>query len=108
MATLTMEEYLSLDERIQWARRAGLSQERIDFLLACPKYTRAGRDGRDPIIKAENPNHHLQKLGDCWWFRLRRRKTDILQNLGGDLENARRRRDLMLKAYDQGLPIPTE
>jgi hypothetical protein len=108
MATLTMEEYLSLDERIQWARRAGLSQERIDFLLACPKYTRAGRDGRDPIIKAENPNHHLQKLGDCWWFRLRRRKTDILQNLGGDLEHARRRRDVMLKAYDQGLPIPTE
>jgi len=108
MATLTMEEFLSLDERIQWARRAGLSQERIDFLLACPKYTRAGRDGRDPIIKAENPNHHLQKLGDCWWFRLRRRKTDILQNLGGDLENARRRRDVMLKAYDQGLPIPTE
>ena len=108
MATLTMEEYLSLDERIQWARRAGLSQERIDFLLACPKYTRAGRDGRDPIIKAENPNHHLQKLGDCWWFRLRRRKHDILQNLGGDLETARRRRDEMLKAYDQGLPIPTE
>jgi hypothetical protein len=108
MATLTMEENLSLDERIQWALRAGLSQERIDFLLACPKYTRAGRDGRDPIIKAENPNHHLQKLGDCWWFRLRRRKTDILQNLGNDLENARRRRDDMLKAYDQGTPIPTE
>lgn len=103
-----MEEYLSLDERIQWARRAGLSQERIDFLLACPKYTRAGRDGREPTIKAENPNHHLQKLGDCWWFRLRRRKTDILQNLGNDLETARRRRDEMLKAYDQGTPIPAE
>ena len=42
------------------------------------------------------------------WFRLRRRKHDILQNVGGDLETARRRRDEMLKAYDQGLPIPTE
>jgi len=105
---MTTDDALSLEERIQWALRAGLSQERIDFLLACPKYTRAGRDGRDPIIKAENPNHHLQKLGGCWWFRLRRRKTDILQNLGGDLEAARRRRDEMLKAYDQGLPIPTE
>jgi hypothetical protein len=101
-----MEENLSLDERIQWARRAGISPERIEFLLSCPKYTRSGANGRDPIIKAENPNHHLQKLGDCWWFRLRRRKTDMLHNLGKDIETARRHRDEMLAAYDAGLAIP--
>ena len=101
-----MEENLSLDERIQWARRAGISPERIEFLLSCPKYTRAGRDGRDPSIKTENPNHHLLKLGDCWWLRIRRRKTDILHNLGKDLDTARRHRDEMLAAYDAGLPIP--
>jgi hypothetical protein len=101
-----MEESLSLDERIQWARRAGISPERIEFLLSCPKYTRAGRDGRDPSIKTENPNHHLQKLGECWWLRIRRRKTDILHNLGKDLDTARRHRDEMLAAYDAGLPIP--
>jgi|GEM_PF-950176 len=106
MATLIMEKELSLEERIQWALRAGLSQERINFLLSCPKYTRAGRDGRDPIIKSENPNHHLQKLGECWWLRIRRRKTDILHNLGKDLDTARRHRDEMLAAYDAGLPIP--
>jgi hypothetical protein len=106
MATLTMDEHLSLDERILWARRAGLSQERIDFLLACPKYTRTGRNDKPAYIKAENPNHHLQKLGACWWLRIRRRKTDILHNLGKDLDTARRHRDEMLAAYDAGLPIP--
>ena len=83
---MIMEESLSLDERILWARRAGLSSQRIEFLLACPKFTRTGRNDKPAYIKAENPNHHLQKLGACWWLRIRRRKTDILHNLGKDLE----------------------
>jgi hypothetical protein len=103
---MIMEESLSLDERILWARRAGLSSQRIEFLLACPKFTRTGRNDKPAYIKAENPNHHLQKLGSCWWLRIRRRKTDILHNLGKDLETARRNRDEMLAAYDAGKPVP--
>ena len=41
MEALIVEKELSMEERILWARRAGLSQERINFLLSCPKYTRS-------------------------------------------------------------------
>jgi hypothetical protein len=101
-----MNDDLSMDERIAWARRSGLTDERIAFLLACPKYTRTGRNDKPAYIKTENPNHHLQKLGDCWWLRIRRRKTNIVHNLGKDLETARKNRDEMLAAYDAGKPIP--
>ena len=70
------------------------------------QYTRTGRNAKPAHIKTENPNHHLQKLGECWWLRIRRRKTDILHNLGKDLDTARRHRDEMLAAYDAGQPIP--
>jgi hypothetical protein len=101
-----MNDDLSMDERIAWARRSGLTDERIAFLLACPKYTRTGRNDKPAYIKKDNPNHHLQKLGDCWWLRIRRRKTNIVHNLGKDLETARKNRDEMLAAYDAGKPIP--
>jgi hypothetical protein len=101
-----MNDDLSMDERIAWARRSGLTDERIAFLLACPKYTRTGRNDKPAYIKTDNPNHHLQKLGDCWWLRIRRRKTNIVHNLGKDLETARKNRDEMLAAYDAGKPIP--
>jgi hypothetical protein len=106
MEALVMNDDLSMDERIAWARRSGLTDERIAFLLACPKYTRTGRNDKPAYIKTENPNHHLQKLGDCWWLRIRRRKTNIVHNLGKDLETARKHRDEMLAAYDAGKPIP--
>jgi hypothetical protein len=106
MEALTMTDDLSMDERIVWAKRAGLTDERIAFLLACPKYTRTGRNDKPAYIKKDNPNHHLQKLGDCWWLRIRRRKTNIVHNLGKDLETARKNRDEMLAAYDAGKPIP--
>jgi len=48
----------------------------------------------------------LQRLGDCYWFRLRRRGTDIVENIGHDLLTARQRRDEMLAAFDSGQPIP--
>jgi hypothetical protein len=106
MEPLSLGEAMSADERIAWARRAGLTEERIAFLLACPKYTRTGRNYKPAYIKKDNPNHHLQKLGDCWWLRIRRRKTNIVHNLGKDLEIARKHRDEMLTAYDKGEPIP--
>lgn len=105
MEALKMDE-LSMDERIAWAKRAGLNDERIAFLLACPKYTRTGRNDKPAYIKKDNPNHHLQKLGDCWWLRIRRRKTNIVHNLGKDLDTARKHRDEMIEAYDAGKPIP--
>jgi hypothetical protein len=106
MEALVMTDDLSMDERIAWAKRAGLTEERIAFLLACPKYTRTGRNDKPAFIKADNPNHHLQKLGECWWLRIRRRKTNIVHNLGKDLDTARKHRDEMLAAYDAGKPIP--
>jgi hypothetical protein len=106
MEALVMNDDLSMDERIAWARRSGLTDERIAFLLACPKYTRTGRNDKPAYIKKDNPNHHLQKLGDCWWLRIRRRKTNIVHNLGKDLETARKNRDEVLAAYDAGKPIP--
>jgi hypothetical protein len=93
-------------ETIAWGKRIGISPERMAFLAACPKYTRTGRNDKPAYIKTENPNHHLQKLGSCWWLRIRRRKTDIIHNLGKDLVTARRHRDEMLAAYDAGQPIP--
>ena len=93
-------------ETLAWANKVGISPDRVAFLLACPKYTRTGRNDRPAYIKAENPNHHLQKLGDCWWLRIRRRKTNIVHNLGKDLQTARKNRDEMLAAYDAGKPIP--
>ena len=93
-------------ETIAWGKRIGISPERMEFLAACPKFTRTGRNDKPAYIKTENPNHHLQKLGSCWWLRIRRRKTDIIHNLGKDLETARRHRDEMLAAYDAGQPIP--
>ncbi len=93
-------------ETIAWGKRIGIDPERLAFLASCPKYTRTGRNDKPAYIKKDNPNHHLQKLGACWWLRIRRRKTDILHNLGKDLETARKHRDEMLAAYDAGKPIP--
>jgi hypothetical protein len=93
-------------DTLRWATKVGINPDRLAFLLACPKYTRTGRNDRPAYIKAENPNHHLQKLGDCYWFRLRRRGKDIVENIATDLETARKRRDEMLAAFDAGKPIP--
>jgi hypothetical protein len=57
------------------------------------------------FIKDYKPTVRVH-LGDCWWLRIRRRKTNIVHNLGKDLETARKNRDEMLAAYDAGKPIP--
>jgi hypothetical protein len=93
-------------ETIEWGRRMGLSPERIAFLASCPKFTVSKGHMKSQRSPMDNPNHHLQRLGECWWFRLRRRGTDIVENIGKDLETARKRRDEMLAAFDAGKPVP--
>ena len=93
-------------ETLAWARKVGLPPERVAFLLACPKYTVCHGQRKSERNVKDNPNHHLQRLGDCYWFRLRRRGKDIVENIGGDLSTARTRRDEMLAAFDAGKPIP--
>jgi hypothetical protein len=99
METLTTETLI-------WARKVGLSPERVAFLLACPKYTVSKGHRKSERNVKDNPNHHLQRLGDCYWFRLRRRGTDIVENIATDIETARKRRDEMLEAFDAGKPVP--
>ena len=93
-------------ETMAWARKIGLSPDRVAFLMACPKYTVSKGHRKSDRVITDNPNHHLQRLGDCYWFRLRRRGTDIVENIGHDLLTARQRRDEMLAAFDSGQPIP--
>ena len=93
-------------DTLAWARRIGLSPDRVAFLAACPKFTVCKGHQKSQRSVKDNPNHHLQKLGDCYWFRLRRRGTDIVENIGADIAVARKRRDEMLQAFDSGKPIP--
>ena len=93
-------------ETMAWGRKVGLSPDRLAFLASCPKFTVCHGHRKSERNPTENPNHHLQKLGDCWWFRLRRRGTDILENIGKDLGLARKRRDEMLEAFNTGKPVP--
>jgi hypothetical protein len=93
-------------DTIAWASKVGLSVDRVAFLLACPKYTVSKGHRKSDKVVTDNPNHHLQRLGDCYWFRLRRRGTDIVENIGKDIETARKRRDEMLEAFDSGKPVP--
>ena len=93
-------------ETIAWAAKVGLSPDRVAFLMACPKFTVSKGHRKSERNVKDNPNHHLQRLGDCYWFRLRRRGTDIVENIGHDLMTARQRRDEMLAAFDAGKPIP--
>lgn len=93
-------------DTIAWAAKVGLSVDRVAFLLACPKFTVSKGHRKSDRVVTDNPNHHLQRLGDCYWFRLRRRGTDIVENIGKDIETARKRRDEMLAAFDSGKPVP--
>jgi len=93
-------------DTIRWAAKVGLSVERVAFLLACPKFTVSKGHRKSDKVITDNPNHHLQRLGNAYWFRLRRRGTDIVENIGEDLTVARQRRDEMLAAFDAGKPVP--
>ena len=93
-------------ETIKWGMRIGIAPDRMAFLASCPKFTVCHGNRKSERNVKDNPNHHLQRLGSCWWFRLRRRGKDIVENIGGDLTIARKRRDEMLAAFDAGKPIP--
>ena len=93
-------------DTLAWARKVGLSPDRVAFLAACPKYTVSKGHRKSDKVITDNPNHHLQRLGDCYRFRLRRRGTDIVENIGKDLLTARKMRDEMLEAFDAGKPVP--
>ena len=93
-------------ETIAWGRRIGISPERMAFLASCPKFTVSHGHRKSERAVEDNPNHHLQRLGECYWFRLRRRGKDIVENIGKDLTTARKRRDEMLAAFDAGKPLP--
>jgi len=93
-------------ETIQWGLRIGIAPDRMAFLASCPEFTVCHGNRKSERNVKDNPNHHLQRLGSCWWFRLRRRGKDIVENIGQDLTIARKRRDEMLAAFDAGKPIP--
>jgi len=93
-------------ETLLWGRRIGISADRMAFLASCPKFTVSHGHRKSERNVKDNPNHHLQRLGDCYWFRLRRRGTDIVENIATDIETARKRRDEMLAAFDAGKPVP--
>jgi hypothetical protein len=93
-------------ETIAWGKSIGISPERLAFLASCPKFTVCHGHQKSERNVKDNPNHHLQRLGDCWWFRLRRRGINIVENIATDLDTARKRRDEMLAAFDAGLPVP--
>lgn len=102
-----METLTNIDpDTLAWAHRIGLTAERVAFLLACPKYTVCHGHQKSGRTITDNPNHHLQRLGDCYWFRLRRRGRDIVENIGADINVARTRRDEMLEAFNSGKPLP--
>lgn len=93
-------------ETLRWGARIGLSPARLAFLASCPKFTVCHGHRKSERNVKDNPNHHLQRLGDCYWFRLRRRGQNIVENIGHDLATARKRRDEMLRAFDAGKPVP--
>lgn len=93
-------------ETIAWGKRIGIAPDRLAFLASCPKYTVCHGHQKGQRQVTDNPNHHLQRLGGCWWFRLRRRGADIVENIGPDLVTARSKRDDILRAFDEGRPLP--
>jgi hypothetical protein len=46
----------------------------------------------------------MQKLGNLWYFRLRRDGLDVRETLGDNLADARKRRDALLKHYAEAKP----
>jgi len=93
-------------ETIKWGLRIGIAPDRMAFLASCPKFTVCHGNRKSERNVKDNPNHHLQRLGSCWWFRLRRRGKDIVENIASDLETARKSRGAMLASFDAGKPIP--
>ena len=87
------------EEDYAWAARIGISRERADFLAACPSNMKYGNAERPQYDRPQSLNRNMQKLGNLWYFRLRRDGLDIRETLGDNLVAARRKRDDLLKQY---------
>jgi hypothetical protein len=87
------------EEDYAWAARIGISRERADFLAACPSNMKYGNGERPQYDRPQSLNRNMQKLGNLWYFRLRRDGLDIRETLGDNLVAARKRRDALLKHY---------
>jgi hypothetical protein len=87
------------EEDYAWAARIGISRERADFLASCPSNMKYGNAERPQYDRQQSPNRNLQKLGNLWYFRLRRDGLDVRETVGDNLADARKRRDALLKHY---------
>ena len=94
------------EEDYAWAARIGISRERADFLASCPSNMKYGNAERPQYDRPLSPNRNLQKLGNLWYFRLRRDGLDVREMVGDNLADARKRRDALLKHY-AGVKVET-
>ena len=92
------------EEDYAWAARIGISRERAEFLASCPSNMKYGNGERPQYDRPQSPNRNMQKLGNLWYFRLRRAGLDIRETLGDNLVAARRKRDDLLKQYEAAPP----
>lgn len=93
MATLTHAQ-------IAWGMSIGLSPERLQFLLDCPKNTKWGTK---TVIKYDrsNKDHHIAKVRGNLYFRLRKGGLNVTIKLPKDIEAARVNRDALLHQYSK-------
>lgn len=92
------------EEDYAWAAGIGISRERADFLASCPSNMKYGNAERPQYDRPQSPNRNLQKLGNLWYFRLRRAGLDVRETLGDNLTKARKRRDELLRKYADEKP----
>lgn len=90
------------EEDYAWAAGIGISRERADFLASCPSNMKYGNAERPEYQRPQSLNRNLQKLGNLWYFRLRKDGLDVRETLGDNLTAARKRRDELLKQYENG------
>lgn len=92
-------ETLSQDT-LTWARRIGLSTDRIAFLLACPKHTISRQRMTYARRVSMSPDRYIMKSGSKYYFRVHShtgKATVVL--LGQDIAAARLRRDELLALH---------
>ena len=84
-------------DTMAWARRVGLSPDRVAFLAACPKFTVCGEHARHRKLESTNPNRYIMKSGAKYYFRVHSRTgKDTVIPLGFNLNEARSQRDALL------------
>jgi hypothetical protein len=92
------------DEDYAWAAGVGISKARADWLASCPSNMRYGNEPRPKEERPKRPNRNMQRLGNLYYFRLRKDGRDIRQCLGPTLTAARALRDRLLAEYEAANP----